>query len=333
MEDTKEEVVTIPKHEYQRLKSLEKNLNSVLEIDLGDSFGLSERDKVILDFIHKHPGLSKQKLVEALDGIYSRGPIFKSLKNLEKYGMITIHKDKPNSPIHYLYPNEKNIILNELSKLEEFENAFIQLLNRVKEENVKCFLKFIEDSKPIEMKFNGIIGDIDAKKLRSDKEIANEVKNVLTIDFKEILQPLMQRRLLFVLLVRFFKEFIQTYSTRFIYIWVNEIKDQKILKQLILMVFHKISEIQFKMSNIILEMSNYQVNYAKQNKSGFYDFGRFANDEIIDIIKKDLKTLLAQEKFLDTYFKSYNIENEFIPVKQSINKIIRDLKIDRKSNL
>jgi hypothetical protein len=68
------------------------------------------------------------------EGISSRKTVYKDLRVLVKdYEMIVVRKDKPNSQIHHLYINEKNLLLSTITDLDNFKNALSVLLNKAKE--------------------------------------------------------------------------------------------------------------------------------------------------------------------------------------------------------
>lgn len=67
---------------------------------------LDDKEKIVFKHIRKHPGKSKQDIVNDLYGIKSRGPIFKAIPNLIRYEMVVQRPDNTNLQIHRLYVNK-----------------------------------------------------------------------------------------------------------------------------------------------------------------------------------------------------------------------------------
>jgi uncharacterized membrane protein len=60
---------------------------------------LNEKEKKILEYVRKNPGVTKQGVVNhsSSSGLYSRKTVYKNLRTLtEDYKMIVVRKDKPN---------------------------------------------------------------------------------------------------------------------------------------------------------------------------------------------------------------------------------------------
>jgi hypothetical protein len=128
-------------HLTAQLREIENEIESVrrqlIEREVeGEIPELTKKDRILLDYIKNNPGITKQQLVKGLDGTYSRGPIFNSLKNLEEWDMIDVRKDKPNSQIHHLFVKEDNPILLAEENLNEFNKAFFRLLYHSEEEEL-----------------------------------------------------------------------------------------------------------------------------------------------------------------------------------------------------
>jgi len=96
-----------------------------------EDIDLSRRERTILDYIRKHPGVSKQGLVDGLDGQYSRVPIYNSIRLLERNQMIVIMRDKSNSQVHKLFVKDDSLLLTLIRDLDNFEENYLLLLRKV----------------------------------------------------------------------------------------------------------------------------------------------------------------------------------------------------------
>jgi hypothetical protein len=99
-------------------------------VEEGEKKDLSEKEKAILDYITNNPGTTKQGVVEGLDGKYSRVTVFNTIKELDDYDMIIVRKDKPNSQIHKLFINDKDLFASLIQDLDAFEKAYFPLLKK-----------------------------------------------------------------------------------------------------------------------------------------------------------------------------------------------------------
>jgi hypothetical protein len=97
-------------------------------------------EKKVLEYIRKHPGTNKEKIISQLteEGISSRVTIFKIIDNLEEYDLIKLrkHNDKPNCQVWKLYVNEDSIFLTVYYELDIFRNLFFDLIEKIIEKNL-----------------------------------------------------------------------------------------------------------------------------------------------------------------------------------------------------
>lgn len=95
---------------------------------------LTDREKRILKYLKKNPGVSKDAVVKTLtiENKGSRVTVFKAIKNLIDYSMISARKDKENSPVYKLYLNEDSVFLSVYQELEEFKDVFFDLIEKLR---------------------------------------------------------------------------------------------------------------------------------------------------------------------------------------------------------
>jgi hypothetical protein len=181
---------------------------------------LSEKERAILEYIKSNPGTTKQGVVDVLDGRYSRTTVFEGLKQLEKYGMIVIRKDKPNSQVHRLFINSSNLIITVVQDLDNFKAAFFILIEKAK----KVFEGYESEIKKIE--------DIDI-----DIDSARKIENLED----ELLDSIFSIH----------SHLINIYIVSASFTWNKVTNDKETLNKLYSIVFNKIQEIQLKISEVI----------------------------------------------------------------------------------
>src|SRR5436305_14265864 len=126
----KEQLVNIRNQINQLLGEIPMptNLNQYERISESD---LSEKEKMVIDCVRKNPGITKEGVVDALEGKYSRGPVFKAINSLEKYDMIVVRKEATNRQTHHLYINEESLLISTVERLGSVKNNFFDLIDNV----------------------------------------------------------------------------------------------------------------------------------------------------------------------------------------------------------
>lgn len=97
--------------------------------------GLSQVEEIILDYIRSNPGSSKADIIRYMRDkqLASRMTVFEYIKDLEKKDMIYGRKERQNSQSFMMYVNEDNKLTSILGELEEFKEAYVELLEKSKE--------------------------------------------------------------------------------------------------------------------------------------------------------------------------------------------------------
>lgn len=133
--------------EVDQLESIKNQIETLLgkaskspiinQYEMISESDLSEKEKMIIDYVKKNPGTTKQGVVSGLRGRYSRGPVFKAIEDLQKYGIIVVRKDTTNPQIHHLYINDESLLLSTAQELERVRNSFFVLIDKVKSKQGK----------------------------------------------------------------------------------------------------------------------------------------------------------------------------------------------------
>jgi hypothetical protein len=97
-------------------------------------FDFSEVEKAVLGFIRRSPGATKQGVVDGLNKLYSRVPVFRTINLLVRYGMVVERKDKINRQRYNLFINSENLLVSLVKDFDDFEKAYEQILSQAKVE-------------------------------------------------------------------------------------------------------------------------------------------------------------------------------------------------------
>jgi hypothetical protein len=96
---------------------------------------LTMNEKVIIEFIAKNPGVTKQAIVNAFYGRMSRATIFGNIGRLSDLDVLQIKKERPNSQIHQVFYNKENLLTSAIDALDRFENPFLIILYKIESVN------------------------------------------------------------------------------------------------------------------------------------------------------------------------------------------------------
>lgn len=93
---------------------------------------LNRKEKMVIDLVTKNPGITKQGVVNALEGRLSRATVFITLAKLENLMVIRIKKDRPNSQVHKLFINNDSLLMTTIQTLDRFETLYFSLLDKMR---------------------------------------------------------------------------------------------------------------------------------------------------------------------------------------------------------
>jgi hypothetical protein len=93
-----------------------------------EEYDFTEREKRIYEYIKNNPGSTKQNVVNKFEGIYSRSPIFKTVKLLKKEEIIIVGHDEHNRHVTRLFINNENILVSLIKDLNSFKQLFFNLI-------------------------------------------------------------------------------------------------------------------------------------------------------------------------------------------------------------
>jgi hypothetical protein len=94
-----------------------------------------ERRKIITGFISRHQGCKAEEVVDGIKDRISRVPFFNTLKILIEEGIVK--DDASNRRDHKLYVDEKNLLVSVPRELQDFEEAFVNLLQKSKKKTTE----------------------------------------------------------------------------------------------------------------------------------------------------------------------------------------------------
>jgi uncharacterized protein YgfB (UPF0149 family) len=272
---------------------------------------LSERQLKVVQHIKNHPGITKAALIRDLKGQYSRVTLFNVLKNLQDQKIIYVERDKVNSQIHHLFTNDDDIVTNQLDELDQFEKAFFPLLERVREEVLKVYPEVIEKLE----RYHNLQALKDATTIEDMNEIIKET------EFKEIIEPYFLRTGMFVQCIRIFRQLLQLYIVRSIFVWPIEIEDTKRLDLITSALFSRIVNIQLKMTKIISETSSPYQDKEFKSKGVRMSLPADPTSTVIRTMIDNWKNIeVAQE-----YLEGFGLQKETRPVVELLSNIRKQI--------
>jgi hypothetical protein len=91
-----------------------------------------ERRKKIIGYITNNPGSNKENIIEAFKNQISRVTALHTIEQLTKDNMIRKEKTKENSREQKLFVKFDNLLVSVPKELDEFETAYVNLLNKTR---------------------------------------------------------------------------------------------------------------------------------------------------------------------------------------------------------
>jgi hypothetical protein len=237
----------------------------------------AQRRKLITDYISANPGSNQEGIVRHLEGKSARQTVLKDVDQLLEDEIIYYETQKENSRDYNFYVKDDNILVSLSKELDEFDKNYFSVLMKIKAKFDELYLK---------RKKHHVIGE------------TSHPQNLVA--FQPLLNVLSQS-------VETFYEVVDVYLLRCILKWPQTVKKEDIIKKLYSILFSKISDMQFRMSEILSSM-----------KAG--DFYRVTQ---LSVYRRIYATPNFQRHFDE--FKAARI-NEIEPLLDSIWKIYRDFR-------
>ena len=123
------------------LKGLRDNIDYLLETGkqsfaistqqpIYESYDLEKREQLIIKYLNKNPGSTKEQVVTGLKKNYSRMPVLNTINKLLEKGLIIKEKDKNRKRTFHLFVNYQNIITSLREELDAFKYFYFELLDQ-----------------------------------------------------------------------------------------------------------------------------------------------------------------------------------------------------------
>ena len=117
-----------------------------------ESYGLNKKQQLVIDYLNKNPGHSKEQVVAGCSDKYSRVPILKAISELLENGFIIKREDNTNKRIYHLFVNNQNIVISFEESLEAFKSFYCLLLDEVSSD-----LKKLSNDRGMKSKLDNLI--------------------------------------------------------------------------------------------------------------------------------------------------------------------------------
>jgi predicted transcriptional regulator len=123
------------------LKGLRDNIDYLLETGkqsfaistqqpIYESYDLEKREQLIIEYLNKNPGSTKEQVVDGLKKNYSRMPVLNTINKLLENGLIIKEKDKNRKRTYHLFVNYQNIVTSLREELGAFKYFYFELLDQ-----------------------------------------------------------------------------------------------------------------------------------------------------------------------------------------------------------
>jgi hypothetical protein len=111
------------------LEKRKQSLAAYTQQPLYESYDLNDREQLIIEYLNKNPGDTKEQVITGLTGHYSRMPIRDTIDVLIQRGLIIKRQDKLRKRSYHLYVNYQNIITSFKNDLGLFKQVYFYLLD------------------------------------------------------------------------------------------------------------------------------------------------------------------------------------------------------------
>lgn len=225
-----------------------------------------QRQNRIIEVISNDQGCNKEDVIRALNGFSSRMTTLRHLDELIEKGVVTGEKTKPNSRDYRLFVDTSNPVALVPKELEWFARIFFRLYE-------KALTKY------------NVINPI-GKLRRSHEPYADSVDLML--------YPL-----------HLFHDIVNIYNSHSIILWPSKISDKTALKTLYFEVFSMISEMLFRISEILECLRPYMKEYVKVLLNSIF------HDKLLIDQYKDYSNKMM--KYYDLFLK-FGMKEEIEPI-------------------
>jgi hypothetical protein len=259
------------------LPSSKKQIRGVIPQDTD----LQEREKEIFEYIKNNQGVIKKNVEDAFKKKtgFSKKPVLRIISMLQESGMVVVRPDETNSLIHHLFVNYENMLVSVVAKLDDFIKSFLTLFRR----SVEVFNDHYSSVSTITE---------GSRSFPNPSKLPEIIP--LTLDALNI-----------------FQDVVNVYNISSIVLWPGKIRDKDTLYKLYTMIFRRIVDTYFRISEIL---STLKPSIANANitilKSKFLDrLLSFPHDS-------DGVARTMTDKFIQYYdtFCNFGMEKQIEPV-------------------
>jgi predicted transcriptional regulator len=123
------------------LKGLRDNIDYLLETGkqsfaistqqpIYESYDLEKREQLVIEYLNKNAGSTKEQVVDGLKKNYSRIPVLNTINKLLEKGLIIKEEDKNRKRTFHLFVNYQNIVTSLKEELDAFKYFYFELLDQ-----------------------------------------------------------------------------------------------------------------------------------------------------------------------------------------------------------
>jgi predicted transcriptional regulator len=123
------------------LKGLRDNIDYLLETGkqsfaistqqpIYESYDLEKREQLVIEYLNKNAGSTKEQVVDGLKNDYSRIPVLNSINKLLEKGLIIKEANNNRKRTYHLFVNYQNIVTSLREELAAFKHFYFELLDQ-----------------------------------------------------------------------------------------------------------------------------------------------------------------------------------------------------------
>jgi hypothetical protein len=125
----KDELKTIRDKIDNLLEKGKQSLAAYTQQPIYESYDLNEKEQLIIEYLNKNPGDTKEQMIAGLSGHYSRMTIYDAIDALIERGLIIKRQDNLRKRSYHLYVNYQNIVTSFKNDLGLFKMVYFYLLD------------------------------------------------------------------------------------------------------------------------------------------------------------------------------------------------------------
>jgi predicted transcriptional regulator len=116
-------------------------------------YELNEKEKLVIEYLNKNPGSTKEQVVSGCETTYSRIPILNAINELLDKGLIINRENNSKKGTYVLFVNYQDILVSLKEDLTLFKHFYSELLDHAR----PIIMRLLADYKNKKSEFDNLI--------------------------------------------------------------------------------------------------------------------------------------------------------------------------------